>query len=86
MPTPRPTFKGLVFKAIRKDGLWVVTAIVRGQVEEFSGRKFIDATALLARALAKRANPQEMAQELAHEINSGLGDRQATVHVGTLLI
>lgn len=41
---------------------------------------------LLAHALAKHTNPQEMAQELAHEINSGLGDRQATVHVGTLLI
>lgn len=62
MPTPHSTFKGLVFKAIRKNGLWVVTAIVRGQVEEFTGRGFIDATAQLTRALAKHTNPQEMAQ------------------------
>lgn len=61
MPTPHSTFKGLVFKAIRKDGLWVVTAIVRGQVEEFPGRRLIDATTLLAQALAKHTNPQEQA-------------------------
>lgn len=55
-------FRGLVFKAIRKDGLWVITALVRGQVEEFAGRRLIDATTLLARELARTptiTHPQE---------------------------
>lgn len=30
--------KGLAFKAIRKNGIWVVTALVCGEVEHFDGR------------------------------------------------
>lgn len=55
-------FRGLVFKAIRKNGLWVVTAPIRGEVEEFAGKRLIDATALLAREIENTTiayTPQE---------------------------
>ncbi len=59
--SPQPIYGGLVFKAIRKDGLWVITAIVRGAVEEFAGRTFAQAAALLAREIAR---PLDSTQEI----------------------
>lgn len=55
-------FRGLVFKAVRKYGLWVITAIVWGEVQEFVGKRLIDATALLAREIENTTiayTPQE---------------------------
>ena len=42
-------------KAIRENGLWVITAIVGGSVEEFAGKSLSDAIALLVRAQERAA-------------------------------
>ena len=42
-------------KAIRENGLWVITAIVGGSVEEFAGKRLGDAIALLVRAQERAA-------------------------------
>lgn len=39
-------------KATFKAGLWVITAIVNGQVQEFAGKRLPQAMALLRRARA----------------------------------
>lgn len=40
-------------KAIFKSGLWVITAVVRGEVQEYAGKQLRQAIALLERDRAK---------------------------------
>lgn len=37
-------------KVKRENGLWIITAVVGGSVEEFAGKRLGDAIALLKRA------------------------------------
>lgn len=46
-------------KAIRENGLWVITAIVGGSVEEFAGKRLGDAIALLKRAQERSQSSDE---------------------------
>lgn len=49
------THRRTTMKAIRENGLWVITAIVGGSVEEFAGKRLSDAIALLKRAQERAA-------------------------------
>ena len=43
----------MAFKAIRKDGLWIITAVIHGRVEEFAGFRLRQAIELFYRAQAR---------------------------------
>jgi len=45
----------MAFKAIRKDGLWIITAVIHGRVEEFAGKRLRQAIQLYYRAQDRAA-------------------------------